>query len=106
MILTTSMAHAKREAEYVAEDCQGDIEVRLHDGTRVDCLTDTHAIEYDWSRKWYQALGQSLHYARMTGLKPGIVIIQKHPKDEKYFRRLQAVINYYGLPVDARWIKE
>jgi len=39
------------EADYVDHYCQqwrGQIEYRLPDRTRVDCLTDTQAIEFDW----------------------------------------------------------
>jgi hypothetical protein len=72
----------------------------------VDCLTDTHAIEYGKAEKWYQDLTQALYYGMMTGKKPGVVQIYEHPGDEKYFRRLQAVINYYRLPVDVWWVGE
>ena len=35
------------EADYVNEYCEGKIEYRLPDKTRVDCLTDEYAIEFD-----------------------------------------------------------
>ncbi len=35
------------EADYVVHHCKGEIEHVLLDRTRVDCLTETHAIEYD-----------------------------------------------------------
>ena len=34
----------------------------LPDGTRCDCLTDTHAIEFDFGSNWAEAIGQSAHY--------------------------------------------
>ena len=39
------------EKDYVKHHCKGKIEHKLDDKIRVDCLTDTHAIEYDWSKK-------------------------------------------------------
>jgi len=66
------------EADYVDAYCphmRGQIEYVLPDRTRVDCLTDTHAIEFDWCRKWAEAVGQALYYARSTGRMPAIVLI-------------------------------
>jgi len=63
-----------READFVDAHCTGEIEYVLADKTRVDCLTDTHAIEYDWGKKWAESLGQALFYSAMTGKKAGIVL--------------------------------
>jgi hypothetical protein len=37
----------------------GQIEVVLPDKTRCDCVTDTHAIEFDFGNGWAEAIGQS-----------------------------------------------
>jgi hypothetical protein len=42
----------------------------------------------------------------MTGKKPGIVLIRKKAGDERYMRRLRAIIKNYGLPVDVWWVGE
>ena len=56
--------------------CEGmERENRLPDGGRVDCLSATLAIEVEWARDWYHAVGQSLYYASATGRKPGIVLL-------------------------------
>ncbi|MFK0569872.1 hypothetical protein, partial [Endozoicomonas sp.] len=34
---------------------KGRMEIRMEDGRRVDCLTDTHAIEFEFARKWPEA---------------------------------------------------
>lgn len=57
------------------------VEVRQRDNSRVDIVTDSLAIEVDRPHKWTEAIGQSLHYARLTKLKPGIVLIV--PRDAK-----------------------
>lgn len=84
------------ESDYVAEYCDGQIEYVLVDGTRVDCLTDEYAIEYDYGRKWSESIGQALHYGMMTGRKPGIVLIYQNPD---HIERLVNVIAYYDLPI-------
>lgn len=57
--------------------------------TRCGCLTTTHAIEFDFADKWYEAVGQSLYYSYMSGEKPGIVLILENPTDAKYLTRLK-----------------
>lgn len=78
-----------READYVRAGCKGRVEVTLKDGTRADCLTETHAIEYDWAHKWAEAVGQAMHYARVTGKKPGVVLILKTEADQRYVERVR-----------------
>lgn len=82
----------------------GRMEVVFEDRTRCDCVTATHAIEFDYARKWYQALGQALHYSRMSGLRPGIALIMERPDDRRYLERLQEVIEAFGLPVETWWL--
>jgi len=57
-------------------------------GSRVDCLTDEYAVEVDFARKWQEAIGQAMYYARKTGRKPGIVLIMEHEGDQRYLGRL------------------
>ena len=70
-------AEAKRahlERDYQAQWCAekgGQAEVVLPDGTRADCLTATHAIEFDFGSKWAEAIGQALFYGLQTGKRPG-----------------------------------
>jgi hypothetical protein len=80
---------------------RGQVEVVLPDGTRCDCLTDTHAIEFDFGKNWAEAVGQSSYYALQTGKKPGIVLILEAMKDRKYWIRLNTTIEYFNLPIDT-----
>ena len=80
-----------KEADYVKAYCKGQVEYRLPDKTRVDCLTEEYAIEFDWAKKWAESIGQSLYYAKMTDKKPAVAIIVKSPKDKKYIERIKAV---------------
>lgn len=80
---------------------KGKTEVVLKDMTRCDCLTETHAIEFDFGYKWAEAIGQALHYSLQTGKKAGIVLIIKSPKDQIYWTRLTLIINHYNLTIDT-----
>ena len=94
------------EADYTKIWCyqqNGMIEVRLADATRCDCLTKTHAIEVDYASKFYEAVGQSLHYSIITGKLPGILLLMKDKSDQIYLVRLKKIILKYKLPITI-WI--
>jgi hypothetical protein len=107
IILFPAMVLAKREHPerwYQEQWCKahaGQVEVVLPGGTRCDCLTDTHAIEFDFGNNWAEAVGQSSYYALQTGRKPGIVLILENMKDRKYWIRLNTTIEYFNLPIDT-----
>ena len=93
-----------RELWYQEQWCAergGRSEVVLGDGTRVDCVTDTHAVEFDFANKWAEAIGQSLHYARQTGFRAGVVLIAEDARDSRHWDRLMGNIAYFGLPIDV-----
>ena len=95
-------AHPHPESYYVAKWCaeqHGQTEVRLPDGTRADCVTDTHAIEFDFAHKWYEAVGQAMYYGLQTGKEPGIVLIMEKPGDYKYWLRMNSTLEHYRVPV-------
>ena len=91
------------ERDYQAAWCatRGQMEAVLPDKTRVDCLTDTHAIEFDFGRKWAEAIGQALHYARMTGRTPGVVLIIERDEDWRYWTRMNQNIAAFGLGIET-----
>ena len=77
------------------------MEVVLPDKTRCDCVTDTHAIEFDFGNKWTEAVGQSLYYSLQPGKKAGVVLILENVKDRKYWIRLKTTIEHFNLPIDT-----
>lgn len=106
LLLLPSLASAARlhpESWYQERGCQGQVEYRLPDATRCDCLTQTHAIEYDFGTKWYEAVSQSLWYSLQTGKKAGIVLIIESDDEYKYWIRLNTLIDHFRLPIDT-WI--
>ena len=91
------------EREYQTAWCSaknGKTEVVLVDKTRVDCVTETHAIEFDFAHKWAESIGQALHYAQSTKLRGGIVLIVE-PGEEPLVERALRVVQYYRLPIDV-----
>jgi len=91
-----------RERTYQESWCNragGLTEVTLSDRSRVDCLTDTYAVEMDFAGKWAEAVGQALFYASMTGKRPAIVLIMEKKGDSRYLKRLYLTIEKWGLPV-------
>ena len=84
--------HKHHESSYQRAWCSmhnGVEEYENSDKTRVDCLTDTHAVEFDFANKWAESIGQALHYQRMTGKRAKVVLILEKPKKQMiYFLRV------------------
>jgi hypothetical protein len=101
--------HKRKEREYQADWCsqyQGQIEVRMPDGTRCDCLLPNYAIEFDFAQKWAEAIGQSLYYASQTQRLPGIVLIIEQESEYTYVLRLSVALEYHGLGYVKVWLLE
>lgn len=100
-----SQAASKHPEKYYQESwCAeqgGQAEVALSDNTRADCITSTHAIEFDFGKKWAEAIGQSLYYSFQTGKRAGVVLILENAKDRKYWIRINSVIQHFSLPIDT-----
>ena len=96
--------HKRLEKEYQQDWCleaSGHAEVRLPDGTRADCITRTHAIEFDFGQKWAESIGQALYYSMQTGKRAGIVLILERVEDRKYWIRLNSIVEFQKLPIDS-----
>jgi len=97
---STQESHNERwYQEHWCAQQDGQVEVILEDKTRCDCLTDDYAIEVDFARKWAEAVGQSLHYAKMTGEQAGILLIVEEDSDNSQLKRLENVIKHHRLPI-------
>ncbi len=101
LALPANAKHLHLEKDYQTYWCNanhGVMEYKLPDYTRVDCLTNNHAIEFDFAPKVYESVGQALYYSLMTGKRPGIVLIIENPDTEcKYVNRLKAIANKYNI---------
>ena len=94
-MLVSSGSHKYLESSYQQAWCSahnGIEEFKNSDFTRVDCLTETHAVEFDFARKWAESIGQALYYQHMTGKKAKVVLILENPEKEmKYFERVKTL---------------
>ncbi len=105
-LCSASFASEPKNHKYFEKDYQkvwcdkhcGSIEVILPDRTRVDCVTATHAIEFDFAPKWAESIGQALYYGEVLQKQPGIVlIIENLEKDQKYINRVKTVAVKNGI---------
>ena len=102
LLIGCSSSTKKHERYYQTKLCNelgGEIEYRLQDRTRIDCLSDEYAIEVDFAKKWAESIGQSLFYAQMSGKKPAVGIIMDTEKDRRYLKRLNLIANKYKIKV-------
>ena len=96
--------HAHSESSYQHAWCstnKGIEEYENSDFTRVDCLTDWNAVEFDFANKWAESIGQALHYQKMTGKRAKVVLILENPKKEMvYFNRVKALGEIHNFDVE------
>ncbi len=101
----SSKTHRYYEKDYQNAWCKangGITEYILPDKARVDCVTRTHAIEFDFAPKWAESIGQSLYYSNRLNKTPGIVLISENgQKDEKYINRVRTIANLHKIDL---WI--
>lgn len=86
----------KKIAEKMGLNPKINTEVRLADRSRCDITTEKFAIEVEWASKWKEAVGQAIHYALLTGKKPGVIILGKSTdkKDIQDFNRCKRVCEF------------
>ena len=101
---STCLAHLHSESSYQLAWCSvhnGIIEYRNSDCTRVDCLTNTHAVEFDFANKWAESVGQALHYQLMTNKRAKVVLILEDQTRQKvYYNRVLALSRIYDFDVE------
>jgi hypothetical protein len=95
--------HAKKNEKYYqtihCNKLNGKIEYRLEDGTRIDCLTENKAIEYDWAKKWAECVGQSLYYAAKKEKGPGCALIGTKKELDKHSSKIKLISDHYNLNI-------
>ena len=106
--LPASAKHLHPEKHYQKRWCEshkGQMEYKLKDGTRVDCLTDKYAVEVDFATKYHECLGQALHYSARTGKQGVCLLIIENPEHIKYVYSLRKTIQRKRLHVKALTIR-
>lgn len=98
-----SKGHKYLEKDYQNVWCKangGSLEVVLFDNARVDCVTPDYAIEFDFAKKWGEAIGQSLYYGAVLNKKSGVVLIMENgTTDKKYLDRLSMVAKKHNITI-------
>lgn len=96
--------HQHNEASYQNAWCSahgGVTEYENKDFTRVDCLTATNAVEFDFANKWAESIGQALHYQLMTGKRAKVVLILEDPQKQMvYYKRVKVLALKYNFDVE------
>ncbi len=96
--------HVYKEAHYQQVWCsnnKGIPEYKNADKTRVDCLTKTHAVEFDFAPKWAESVGQALYYSMVTGKRGMVVLILENPQKEcVYLERVKFMAKRLNFDVD------
>ena len=93
-IICFSSHKEKCYQNFFAQQVNGSTEVLMPDSTRCDILTENLAIEVDFAYKWAEAIGQSLHYAKMMNSKAGIVMVLQKKTDHLHMEKLLRIINF------------
>lgn len=62
-------------SKWLAENLGGTQGYHAPDGSFVDILTDTHAVEIDFVSKWEEARNQAKAYARITNRRPAVILL-------------------------------
>mgnify|MGYP003132944279 CR=1 FL=1 len=85
-------------SKYIADLMGGKAEHRLSDGTRVDVLLPTIAIEVEWIKKWKGGIGQALHYGIMTNRAPCLILLTRgKPREKVYIETAKKVCDKTGI---------
>lgn len=72
---------------------------------RVDCLTDTMAVEFDYANKWHECLGQAIDYGTYTKRQGACILIVEKEKDSRYVNLLRQTIQKKNLDIRTRTVK-
>ena len=110
VLFTTSIVAAtdlpRLEADYVdtwCEDIGGVQEYRLKDATRVDCLHEDFAVEFDFGHKWAECVGQAMFYAKETERLGICALIQKKVVSDisfaRFVRRARVTASLGGVEI-------
>lgn len=95
LLITPIIAEAKQKEKYYQDihcaSLGGQVEYKLEDKTRIDCLTATKAIEYDFAPKWAECAGQAIYYAQIMNLKPVCALIGTKKQLKRYIPRIETI---------------
>lgn len=101
---------SKRIAEeWRANGVAAETEARQPDGSRVDILTATDAVEVEWCHggKWKEAIGQAVLYGIQTNRRPCVLLLVKGDDAERVeYLRCLAVCAKCGIRIETHKVTE
>lgn len=77
------------------------MEVRVGNFGRVDCISETHAIEVEWADKFKEGVGQALTYSTSTSLIPGLMLICRRDEASCLNHSLAAQETFSAFGIEA-----
>ena len=108
---SVSLGQEHLERDFQARFCAGLLQNRyLQNGTYVDCISSTHAIEVEFSQKWAEAIGQALMYASELERRPGIILICRPETNEsvclKHAYLIEQTVTYWRIGMSVWYCTE
>ena len=92
-----------RWSEWLAYQMYGESEVPTPCGSRCDVVTESHAWEVEWIKKWSQAPGQAVLYGLLLERSPGVVLLSRRKSTEKhYYLRCFIVCRELGIDLKVQ----
>jgi len=109
LVATPAFATLHVESWYQDRECTDGVKEYMNeDNTRTDCYIRTSSelvnIEYDFAHKWYECIGQAMHYATLNGGTARCVLIVEDMSEIKYIDRAQRTVNHFNLPVELEFV--
>jgi len=89
--------------------CTGmELEVPTGIGTRIDCLSETHAIEVEALQDWIESIGQSLHYAARSNRKAKVLFFceQEQGACNRHWLAFQETVSQFDLPIESEMVSD
>lgn len=103
------IGHVKAsERDYQNKWCKekgGIAEYRLPDRTRVDCLTECMAVEFDFAHKWADGFGQAIWYGMATNRRGALALIVG-PNDSHHVERVKKMVEATTPKIELILIEE
>lgn len=102
MISLPASALSELQANKVLNKMYSAVSPVLWDKTRPDMVTDTHAYEIDWTKKWAEGCSQAFYYGKVTRKIPVLILLvtDKNSLTEiKHIYRAQSVCFSIGVGV-------
>lgn len=91
--------------KYCPINLKGELDHVVDGSVTIDCLSDTHAYQFDFAKKWAEAIDLSNRISKVVGRKPGVVLIAKTQSEMSFVRRLDKAFAKNNSDISVNIIK-